>query len=239
VTLVAAIADPAPPRGQNATDLAAAIATVLEAAAAARPSTGGQAPVGASGQSKPSSAKGCGCLLLVLLIFAIPVGILAYAAANPASGLHKSLSFLPFLKRGYLDGQAQLSGAITTSGVTGNFVPGVNQCAKVYLKNKQLNFTGTLADGSTLSVKVDALSGGPFGTSHYTNNSEIQITPSVVTKAGAAQQWAANNTTMTSFVLSGTGSGQLMVTGYAPSLSGPGAPPGPLTLTINWTCRNR
>lgn len=239
VTLVASVTDPAPASGQNATDLAAALATVLQAANTARQNAAGKQGPQASAPSKASKASGCGCLLIVLLIFGIPTAILAFAAATPSSGLHKTLSFLPFLKRGYLDGQTQLAGAITTSGVTGNFVPGVNQCAKVYLKDKQLNFTGTLADGSTLRVKADALSGGPLGTIHYTNNSEIEITPSVVTKSGVAQQWAATNTSMTSFVLSGTGSGQLMVTGYAPSLSGPGTPQGPLTLTINWTCRNR
>jgi hypothetical protein len=173
------------------------------------------------------------------LVVGVPATILGIAAATPSSGLHRTLSFLPFLQRGYVEGQAQLTGAVTTSGKTGNFVPGVNQCAKVYLKNKQLNFTGVMQDGSTLNVKVDSLNGGAFGTTHYTDNSEIEISPSLVTKAGASQQWAPNSTTHTSFVLSGSGSGQLMVTGYAPSLSGPGVPSGPLTLTISWTCSNR
>jgi hypothetical protein len=240
VTRVAAITDPAPTRGQNAAELAGAIAAMMQAAAAAQHS-GGVAVMESTGSQprRGSRTSGCGCLLFLLLIVGVPAAILGYAAANPSSGLHKTLSFLPFLKRGYITGTAQLSGAVNTTGSTGNFVPGVNQCAKMYLKNKQLNFSGTMADGSSLEVKVDSLSGGPFGTYHYPNNSEIEVSPRLVTKAGVSQQWASSSTSHTSFALSGTGSGQLVISGYAPALTGPNEPQGTLQLAINWTCGNR
>jgi hypothetical protein len=221
---------------RTGSQLGQALAAYMAAAAAAGATTSGRP---ATGQAPALRRRtGCGCGSAFWLIVGA-VGASIYGWLVPSTPVHRVVAtVIPGIRRAHLSGQLSVLGATTAAGSYTGWWENPVRCSRLAGKATAMSATIHLADGATTTLTFRT-SGEPFGTVPRQRGSVDIVASYDRAQAGVHQVWALTPPAATvKFVVTGDGSGEASFGGLSATLTGPGAPTGPLSGSAHWTCRD-